>query len=288
MKNLIIAALVTLSLTGLAQTKEETIKKEYTFEKESGANVFQLSNINGNIKVEVHNQDNYILEARKRITAKTNERLELGMKEIGIGMKDRYDTLIVYMSSPCHYFDEHKEGRNNRYGYSSSDCESKYDYKIDMTLKVPANANLVLSTVNNGDIEVRGVAGNLRVNNVNGAILLDNVSGRIVAHTINGDVDVNYSKNPSADSRYYTLNGDINANFRSGLAAKIAFKSFNGEMFTNLPSLTTLPGEIKQEKVVKGDGIKFKIEDRTLLQARNGMVLLDFETFNGDAIIKEK
>ena len=288
MKNLIIAALVSLSFTCLAQTKEETIKKEYTFEKPSEANVFQLSNINGNIKVEIHNQDNYILEARKTITAKTSERVALGMKEIGIGMKDRYDTLVVYMSSPCHFFDGHKEGRNYRYGYSSNDCESKYDYKIDMTLKVPANANLVLSTVNNGDIEVRGVAGNLRVHNVNGAILLDDVSGRVVAHTINGDVDVNYSKNPSADSRYYTLNGDINANFRSGLAAKIAFKSFNGEMFTNLPSLTTIPGEIKQEKVTKGDGIKFKIEDRTLLQARNGEVLLDFETFNGDAIIKEK
>jgi len=288
MKNLLLAALVCLSFAGTAQTKEETIRKEYSFEKESVENVFRLSNINGFIKVEVHDKDIYILEARKKISAKTSERLALGMKEIGLGLKDKYDTLIVYMSSPCHNFDQHREGRRNRYGYSYNDCESKYEYKMDMTLKVPVNANLVLRTVNNGDVEVRGVSGNLNVRNVNGAILLEDVSGKVVAHTINGDVDVNYSKNPSADSRYYTLNGDINANFRSGLAAKIAFKSFNGEMFTNLPSLTTIPGEIKQEKVEKGDGIKFKIEDRTLLQSRNGKVFLDFETFNGDAIIKEK
>jgi hypothetical protein len=287
MKNLILIGLMGIGVTSFAQVKEEVIKKEYTFEQNNQANVFQLSNINGFIKVEVHNQNNFILEARKKITAKTDERLELGMKEVGISVLDRYDTLIVYAASPCQTFKKHKEGKRKGYGYAYDNCEYKYDYKLDMTLKLPRNANLILRTVNEGDIEVKGVQGSINVRNINGAILLDNVAGKIIAHTINGDVDVNYSNNPKANSRYYTLNGDINANFKPGLAAKIAFKSFNGEMFTNLPSLTTVPGEIKKEKVNNGDGVKFKIEDRTVVQARGGNVFLDFETFNGDAIIKE-
>ena len=287
MKNIILAVLMGTITTSFAQVKEEAIKKEYSFEKNMQANVFQLSNINGFVKVEVHDQDNYLLEARKEIKAKTDERLELGMKEIGISLLDRYDTLIVFVSSPCHTFKEYEQGKKQRYGYAYNDCESKYDYKINMTLKVPRNANLILRTDNNGDIEVKGVLGSLNVRNVNGAIILQDVAGKIIAHTINGDVDVNYSKNPSADSQYYTLNGDINANFRTGLAAKISFKSFNGEMYTNLPSLKTLPGEIKKERV-EGDGIKFKIDERRTVQARNGDIMLDFETFNGDAIIKEK
>ena len=288
MKNLILIGLMGISLTSFAQVKEEVIKKEYAFEKSSQANVFQLSNINGYIKVVVHDKDNFILEVRKKITAKTNERLELGMKEVGISVLDRYDTLIVYAASPCQTFKKHKEGKRKGYGYAYDNCEHKYDYKVDMTLKVPPNANLILRTVNNGDIEVDGVLGSINVRNVNGAIILENVAGKIVAHTINGDVDVNYSKNPSADSQYYTLNGDINANFKPGLAAKISFKSFNGEMYSNLPSLKALPGEITQEKVKNGEGIKFKIDDRRVVQARNGDIMLDFETFNGDAIIKEK
>ena len=288
MKHLLLAGFMGIGILGFAQSKEVVIRKEYTFEKNSVANVFQLSNVNGFIKVEVHEQDNFVLEARKKITAKTNERLELGLKEIGISLLDRYDTLIVYTSIPCHTFNGHREGNRYGYGYSYDNCENKYDYKIDMILKVPRNANLILRTVNQGDIEVKDVQGSINVRNVNGAISLENVSGKIIAHTINGDVDVNYSKNPSADSRYYTLNGDIKANFKSGLAAKIAFKSFNGEMYTNLPELTTLPGAIKQERVSDGDGIKFKIEDRTIVQTRDGKVFLDFETFNGDAIIKEK
>lgn len=288
MKNLILIGLMGISLTSVAQIKEEVIKKEYAFEQNGQANVFQLSNVNGFIKVEVHDQDIFILEARKKVTAKTNERLELGMKEIGVSVLDRYDTLIVYASSPCQTFKRHSEGKRQGYGYAFNDCEFKYDFKIDMTLKVPRNANLILRTVNEGDIEVKGVQGSINVRNINGAIFLDNVAGQIIAHTINGDVDVNYSKNPSADSRYYTLNGDINANFKSGLAAKISFKSFNGEMYTNLPSLKTLPGEIKKESVEDRDGIKFKIDEHRVVQARNGNVMLDFETFNGDAIVKEK
>jgi hypothetical protein len=49
-----------------------------------------------------------------------------------------------------------------------------------------------------------------------------------------------------------------------------------------------VPGEIKKERVNNEDGVKFKIEDRTVVQSRGGTILLDFETFNGDAIIKEK
>lgn len=288
MKNIILIGLMGVGIASFAQSKEEVIRKEYAFEQNNKSNVFQLSNVNGFIKVEVHDKDNFILEAHKKITGKTNERLELGMKEIGISLLDRLDTLIVYASSPCQTFTSHKEGKRKGYGYAFNNCESKYDFKIDMTLKVPRNANLILRTVNDGDIEVSSVQGSINVRNINGAILLDNVAGKIIAHTINGDVDVNYSKNPSADSRYYTLNGDINANFKSGLAAKIAFKSFNGEMYTNLSSLKTIPGEIKMESVKNGDGIKYKIEDRTVIQSRGGNIFLDFETFNGDAIIKEK
>ena len=288
MKNIVIAIFIGVATIGHAQIKVEVITREYAFEKPGQNNVFQLSNVNGFIKVEVHDKDNFILVARKELKAKTNERLALGMKEIGLSLLDRYDTLIVYSTSPCQTFTRHEEGSRRGYGYSYHNCESKYDFKIDMTLKVPRNANLILRTVNKGDIEVKGVTGSINVRNINGAILLDDVAGKIMANTINGDVDVNYSSNPSADSRYYTLNGDINANFKAGLAAKISFKSFNGEMYTNLPSLKTLPGEIQREEILNGKGIKFKIEDRSIFQTRNGQVMLEFETFNGDAIIKEK
>ena len=84
MKNLILIGLMGIGIVSLAQSKEEVIKKEYTFEQKNQDNVFQLSNVNGFIKVEVHDNDKFVLEVRTKITAKKEERLELGMKEIGI------------------------------------------------------------------------------------------------------------------------------------------------------------------------------------------------------------
>ncbi len=275
--------LIAFSVTG--QTKEETIRKEYSFENTATNNVFQLANITGSIEVIAHKEENIILEARKTIKAKTAERLELGWQEVGISLLDRYDTLIVFASSPCHQFKRRDEKLG--YAYSWGECELKYDYQFDMKLYVPKGANLILSTVNDGNIIVNGVEGNLNVRNVNGDIGLEKVKGKILAHTINGDLDVSYTANPNADSRYYTLNGDITANFKQGLSAKISFKSFNGDMYTNLSSLNSLPGELTIEKTSGGPGVKYKVNDRKVMQARNGNIMLDFETFNGDAYIKE-
>ena len=79
--------------------------------------------------------------------------------------------------------------------------------------------------------------GGVRANNVNGSIKLAGLEGATEAVTINGDVDLDYTKNPNGDCRYYTLNGDINAYFLKGLQATMNFKSFNGDLYTNLKNL---------------------------------------------------
>ena len=286
MKSSILIGLLLLALSVTGQTREEIIRKEYNFEKAAATNVFQLANITGPIEVVTHKANNIILEATKNITGETSERVELGMQEVGLSLLDRYDTLIVYAANPCHSFKK----RDNKIGYAYAwgDCVLKYDYAFDMKLYVPAGTNLVLSTVNDGNIKVTGVSGNLAVRNVNGDIVLEGVQGKVEAHTINGDVEINYAANPKMDSRYYTLNGDITANFKPGLAAKISFKSFNGDMYTNLSSLNSLPGQLVMEKTEQNNGVKYKVNDRKYMQARDGKILLDFETFNGDAYIKEK
>ena len=112
MKNSIAIGLVLLANMVIGQTKEETIRKEYVFEKPASTNVFQLANITGSIEVVTHNDNKIVLEARKKVSAKTSERLALGMNEVGITLLDRYDTLIVYASSPCHSFKK----RDNKIG----------------------------------------------------------------------------------------------------------------------------------------------------------------------------
>jgi len=135
---------------------------------------------------------------------------------------------------------------------------------------------------------VNHVKGDVKVNNINGSIALKKVEGAVDAHTVNGSLDVEYSKNPTKDSRYYSLNGDINAHFKKGLSAQMSFESFNGDFYTNIEEIDMLPTNMKKTNSKnKGKGIKYKIGGKSKMQVRNGKTHLDFETFNGNAYIKE-
>ncbi|HWA33149.1 MAG TPA: hypothetical protein VG737_03415 [Cyclobacteriaceae bacterium] len=299
MKNGILTVLFTVLTAGIcaAQTFTETIKEERSFEKKAPNNAVMIFNINGDVSVEGYNGDKIIIEVEKRIKGKTEARLQQGKEEIQLGIVDRADTLILYVKGVCNEFGRNVNTRrsgnrrkSNGWGYNwndcnGRDCEKGYDYTMNFKVKVPASANTYASTVNDGDIDVININGYLTVDNINGSISLKDISGGTNASSINGNVDLVYSGNPPADSRYYALNGDINATFRKGLAAQLTFKSFNGEFYSSVEEIT--PMAVSVEKYEKGEGIHYRVNGNKY-KVRQGGPLLDFETFNGDVILKEK
>ncbi len=299
-KQILVGLIVVMVIPVWGQVFTEKITRELQFEKKGVNNTIMIFNINGSVKVEGYSGDKVKIEVEKRITAKTEGRLEEGKEEIQLGVLDRADTLLVYVKGVCSEFGKrsaNKKGRNwqgkfRGWGYnwndwrgSQNDCEKKYDYTMNFTIKVPSGVSVFASTVNGGDVEISSVSGYVLADNVNGSIRLRNISGATNASTINGSVDLDYSGNPVGDSKYYTLNGDINANFQKGLAAQLTFKSFNGEFYSSVDDIT--PMAVMVEKYEKGEGIHYKVNgDR--YKVRQGGPLLDFETFNGDVYLKEK
>jgi hypothetical protein len=293
--NSIFLVAMALSTGTLAQSEEEKITKELTFENKTAMNTLMILNVNGSIAVEGYSGDKVLLEVTKTIRAKTAARLAEGKEEIQLGVMDRADTVMVYVAGTCAPFgklprkDWHR--KFNGWGYQWNNnggkgCESRYDYRMDFIVKVPASVHVVAATVNQGDVTVNAVSGSVVADNVNGAIRLTAISGATKAATINGDVNLDFSGNPSGDSRFYTLNGDITANFRKGLAAQLAFKSFNGELYSSVDDITALP--VQLEKTDRGgEGTRYRVSGNRY-KIRQGGPLLDFETFNGDVIVREK
>jgi DUF4097 and DUF4098 domain-containing protein YvlB len=297
MKSQIVLLLATVATTfAQAQQFSEKINKEITFEKKSADNAIMIANINGHIKVSGYEGDKIVLEVAKSISAKTDARLEKGKQEIELGVIDRADTIIFYVKDGCNTFGRRTE-RNKRdrwakkgWGYdwnnNNGGCHLAYDYKMDFTLKVPAGTHILASTINDGDIIIENVKGSVDADNINGSIRLTNLTREADASTINGDVDIEYTSNPSKDCRFYTLNGDINASFQKGLAASLSFESFNGNFYTNIDNLKPLP--VRVEKSTKGEGIQFKVNGNRYQVGSGGAAYLDFETFNGNVYLKEK
>ncbi len=290
-KLFLLAILATASAN--AQQFTEKIDKAYTFEKPGINNTLVVANINGSITVTGYEGDQVLVEMTRTITAKTDQRLEKGKQEVQLRTIDRADTIILYVEDGCNTFGR-KETRGNPdwspsgWGYhwenDDRDCRIPYDYVAHFTIKVPASLNVMVSTVNEGRIDVTDVSGSVSAHNINGSIRLTRMKRESVATTINGDLDVEYVASPQKDCRFYTLNGDINARFPKDLGASMSFESFNGNFFTDIEQLTPLP--IAVVKADEGDGTKYKVSGNRYRIGDGGKAFLDFETFNGNVYLK--
>lgn len=280
----LLIGMVLFSVSTFGQKFTETVNKQY-----DSYQVLYLANVSGDIKVEGYSGDKILLEANKMLDGKNEVDMEKLKKDIVITEIRKKDTLIVYIKglSNCFCSADENYGWNSRYRYQFDNWDNDFEYNFDFTIKVPMNTKLNLSTINNGDVIVENITAALNVKNVNGAISLSGISGKTKARTINGDVLIDYSTNPNQDSKYYTLNGDIKANFQKNLNAIVAFKSFNGEFFTNINDLEYLPIKVEKSEIKDVKGISYKIGGTTEVKIRNGGLYLDFETFNGDVIVKE-
>jgi DUF4097 and DUF4098 domain-containing protein YvlB len=299
MKNLgMIMCFMIATGTLCAQSHTEKINKTLSFGKVSETNTVIIANINGSVRVEGYEGTEVKVEIDKSINAKTADRLEKGKQQIQLGTLDLVDTLVLYVNGTGANFGPRKSRSNNRgrenYGYdwccnncnNGCDCRVEFDYKMDFVVRVPYNVNVVASTVNSGDISVGKVRGVVHADNVNGSIKLTDLAREARASTINGNVDIEYTTNPSKDCRFYSLNGDINAWFQKGLAANMSFESFNGDFYTNITKLENLPTQVEKEKDSKG--MKFKVNGNRYRIGNGGAAMLDFETFNGNVYLKER
>ncbi len=277
-----------VSLLGIqcaeAQKKEftEVLKKELSFETMSNERMLEVQNLNGSISVEGYEGDMVLVEVEKTIKAENGNDLELGKKEIGIKVLREGNKFIVYANVPnMHY----ENGR-----FTSINCgqweESQYHHVLNFKVKMPKNSKLRVSTINEGEVYVKNTRGSfIEANNINGGIELTNITGQTKVHCINGEVGISYADNPSAVSSYYSLNGDINITYQKDLSADIVFKSMNGELFTDFDIERQYAKTTKDESGKKNT--KYRYESKPVVQIGRGGLSFDFETLNGDVIIKK-
>lgn len=289
MKRLLIPVLAGLVLScaqspATAQEFKEHVSKEFTVSK-AGSSALAIYNVNGFINVEGYSGDKVVIEVDKSITAKNNQDLETGKKEFQLQFEQKGDSLVAYIAEP---FDSRPRRRQDHRNSWNNDREVDYDFTLNFTVKVPNRMNLIVSTVNRGNVTVKGMDGTLRVRNVNGAITLTNVKGTTDAHTINGNLDVDYVANPPENSSYYTLNGDIRVSYPANFSADLQFKTFQGKFYTDFPNAEILPVQAIKTTQQTGSGTVYKLNKNTAIRLGNGGKVFKFETFNGSIYIKKQ
>ena len=162
---------------------------------------------------------------------------------------------------------------------------------VDLTLHVPTNCSMHLSTVNDGNIEVENVNGDLEVNCTNGAVKLTGISGSAVAHALNEDLTATFVKiNPQKPMAFSSLNGKIDVTLPSDLKANVYMKSDQGEIYSDFDMKVMTedisPARVQDNKGKKG---KFRVSIEKAVRAtiNGGGQEFQFTNFNGDIYIRK-
>jgi DUF4097 and DUF4098 domain-containing protein YvlB len=270
------AALLCLQSPAAAQNFKEHISRQF-----NNAKTLAVYNIHGDIRVEGYAGDKITMEIDKTISGKTSDDVEQGKREFKLNFEEVNDSIVVYISEPW-------DSRPRRNDNNNWNRRIYYTGKLDFVIKVPYNINLVASTVNDGDVDVKDVGGKLKVHNVNGAVTVVNAKNTTDARTINGPVNVSYAVNPKEASSYYTINGNITVDYKPDLAAELHFKSMNGSYYTNFENVEVLNNRAEINKETRGNGTVYKIDKNPAVRIGGGGQKFNFETLNGNIYIKKQ
>jgi hypothetical protein len=159
---------------------------------------------------------------------------------------------------------------------------------VELAIEVPAGSSLKLSTVNDGEIEVEGVAGELELHNTNGGIVVRNAKGPVNANTVNGDIEVEFSGALGNDPMAFaTLNGDVDLTLPPASAFDVRLRSDNGEIYSDFDvALAPKAARVEEDR---GKG-KYRVSIAKELTGRvaGGGPEIFLKTFNGDIVLRKR
>ena len=269
-----------LPLVGFAQHRgdrdwrvedRESINRSFDVSGGSGPQKLLVDNISGYIHVTGFAGKEVQVKVQKHIGADSNEGLQEAKRDVKLDMSQQGNFVRLYVDGPFR--------NNNGVNYRGADYYG-YNVIFDYEIQVPFATEVVLKTINSGEIEVKKTAGDFEIDGLNGGIVMEEVSGSGSVRTLNGAVKVSFSKNPTKNTEFRTLNGKMDIYFQPVLDADLNFHTLNGGVYTDF-DITTRP-----MKPASGDNVNGKFvfrSDRRSMEARAGKggPELTFNALNG-------
>jgi hypothetical protein len=255
---------------------KETVRR--TFDLAGGSNPKKLlvDNVSGFVHVTGYGGSQVQVVAEKQVLADSNEAMAEGKRDVKLDMSQQGNFARLYVDGPFR--------SGNGVNYRGDDY---YGYRVivDFEVQVPYDTEVVLKTINHGDIVVKKVTGDYEINGLNGGIEMEDISGSGSIHTLNGKVKATYSKNPAKPTSFKTLNGSLDIWFQPGLNADLSFDRLNGEIFSDF-DVTSRPVQVAGTT----SGGKFIYRGGRNMSARagSGGPELTFNTLNGTIRLHSK
>jgi len=273
----ILVTICTLLLAGSAWAesirKEEPVQRTLRFAG-VGPRTLEVGTIIGNIRVEGYDGNDVVLTATRVTTADTNADFEAAQRDVVLDLAEDGSTIRAVVR----YIDGETCGDDKQRRHRDW---PDYDVRYDFVIKVPRDTRLVLCTINEGHLDVKGTRADFILRSVNGPIDMADMGGSGEATTVNGAVKGSFSAPPRSNSVFRTVNGSIVLTMPKSFAADLKMKTFNGGLYTEFD---TQPTPSKQSIVTERKGTKtiYQVDQFAQVRIGKGGPEMTMDTLNGD------
>jgi hypothetical protein len=256
--------------------EKDTVRRTFDLSSGSGGKKLLVDNVSGYVHVSGYGGSQVQVVAAKRLLADNNEAMTEAKRDVKLDLSQQGNYARVYVDGPFR--------TNNGNNYRGDDY---YGYRVifDIDVQVPYDTEVVLKTMNHGDIVVKQTTGDYDIHGLNGGIEMEDVAGSGTVNTLNGGVKVTYSKNPTKPTSFRTLNGSLDIWCQPGLNADLSFERLNGAIYSDFDVTSrpvTVAGSTSGGKFVYSSG--GKMNGRT----GSGGPELSFHTLNGTIRLHSK
>ncbi|HJR71790.1 MAG TPA: DUF4097 family beta strand repeat-containing protein [Gammaproteobacteria bacterium] len=162
------------------------------------------------------------------------------------------------------------------------------DYRVeyDIELRLPRNAAIELTTVNDGDVIAEGMRGNFTLRNVNGAVQVVDAGGSGSITTVNGDVHAAFAQAPAGPTAFKTVNGSLDVTFPERLAAELTFTTMNGDVFTDFDVESLREPPLVETSRTRGAFV-LRSNRNSAFRVGGGGTRHTFNTLNGNIYVRK-
>lgn len=194
--------------------EKETAEWRKTYELQEGGRL-EIANVNGKIDVRPGEGRTVEVVAQKISHGASKEAAKEGLDRIEI--KEEASASLVKIETKV------KRGEGGLF--------SGNNLQVQYTVRVPANLDVQIATVNGG-LEITGVVGRVVAETTNGGVRGRDIGGTIEASATNGGVDVEITKVAEGGVKLETTNGGIRLRLPADAKASISARIVNGGIDT--------------------------------------------------------
>lgn len=253
-------------------------KKAYTFPQQetilpAPGDLISVQSTQGDIRIIGGDRQQVIIQATKRVKARTREEAEEWAQKVNIIIDEREKVLFIGTQKP-------REWSGSLSDFLSNLLEKKPSVRVDFEILAPREMNIQTVSVS-GDIYIAGINGQVEVDVVSGDVELEEIGGNVSVDAVSGDMFFQDIRGGleidavSGNTEMADIRGDINIDITSG---DVSGKRIEGKLTVNATS-----GDVSIKPIHGDINIDVTSGDVTICQ-KSGDLWID--TSSGDVLVE--